>query len=50
MFSSTFAMRYKLAAQAVGANTKHDGFDTGIIEVANKDYGKFMQNLTSFNE
>ena len=39
-------MRFRMAAQEVGASTKHDGFDSGMIEVLNKDWLKFMNNLS----
>lgn len=41
-----FSVRFRMAAQEVGASTKHDGFDSGMIEVLNKDWLKFMNNLS----
>lgn len=44
-----FSVRFKLAAQQVGASAKHDGFDSGMTEVPNKDWQKFIQNLAQLN-
>jgi len=38
-------MKFRTAAERTGARTKHDGFDTAMIEVKNEDARPFMEEL-----
>jgi len=42
---SDFGQRFRAAAEKAGARTKHDGFDTAMIEVKNEDSRPFMEEL-----
>jgi len=41
-----FGQRFKAAAYGVNVKTKHESFETDIIEIKNEDYRSFMQSLT----
>jgi hypothetical protein len=37
-----FGERFRAAAYGVGVKTKHESFETDIIEIKNEDYRSFM--------
>ncbi len=43
-------MKFSKAAEKTGARTKHDGFDTAMIEVKNEDARPFMEELEHSTE
>ncbi len=45
-----FGHKFRQAAENAGARTKHDGFDTAMIEVKNEDQRPFMEELQQLNE
>lgn len=45
-----FGSRFRAAAEKTGARTKHDGFDTAMIEVRNEDQRPFMEMLMHLND
>ena len=47
---SDFGQRFRAAAEKAGARTKHDGFDTAMIEVKNEDSRPFMEELHHLND
>jgi hypothetical protein len=49
-FPSDFGQRFRAAAEKAGARTKHDGFDTAMIEVKNEDSRPFMEELQHLND
>jgi hypothetical protein len=47
---SDFGQKFRIAAEKTGARTKHDGFDTAMIEVKNEDARPFMEELEHSTE
>lgn len=47
---SDFGQKFRKAAEKTGARTKHDGFDTAMIEVKNEDARPFMEELEHSTE
>jgi cell division control protein 45 len=40
-----FGQRFRRAAEKTGVKTKHDGFDSALIEIKNEDQRPFMDEL-----
>ena len=44
-----FSKRFKSAAERANLKTKHDSFDTAIIEMKSQDWPEFIQELAQMN-
>jgi len=45
---NTFGQKFREAAETLSIKTKHDGFDTSMIEMRNEDWRPFMEELTTY--
>jgi hypothetical protein len=44
-FYSDFGHKFRAAAEKTGARTKHDGFDSAMVEVKIEDHRPFLEYL-----
>jgi hypothetical protein len=43
-----FGTQFRRAAEALQIKTKHDGFDSSMIEMKNEDFRRFMEEMTNY--
>lgn len=47
LYNSDFGQQFRAAAGKATAKTRHDGFETAMIEVKNEDWRPFIENLSN---
>jgi len=45
---NVFGTQFRRAAEALQIKTKHDGFDSSMIEMKNEDFRRFMEEMTNY--
>lgn len=45
---NTFGKHFQRSSESMSIKTKHDGFDSSMIEMRNEDWRAFMDELTTY--
>ena len=43
-----FGKQFARAAESLQIKTKHDGFDSSMIEMKNEDFRRFMEEISNY--